>query len=60
MKGTTRLLVLLLFGALAISGCSALRSMFATDARSAEPAPPEATAQSSAPRFTFFDSWASW
>lgn len=60
MKSTIRLLVLLLFGALVISGCSALRSMFAADGRSAEPASPEATAVPSAPRFTFFDSWASW
>jgi len=60
MKSTFRLLVLLLVGLLALSGCSALRSMFAVDSGAAEPSSPEVVAEPSAPRFTFFDSWASW
>ena len=59
MKSTIGLLVLLLAGALAISGCSALRSIFVSDAPEAE-SPTTEAAPPETPRFTFFDSWASW
>lgn len=60
MRSTIRLMVLLLVGALALSGCAAMRSLLAGDSASADSAAPEVAAQPSAPRFTFFDSWASW
>jgi len=60
MKSTIRLMVLLLVGALALSGCSALRSMLAGDSESPKPAAPEVVAEPSVPRFTFYESWASW
>ena len=60
MRSTIRLMVLLLVGMLAISGCSAVRSLLTGDSGSAEPSSPEVVAEPSVPRFTFFDSWASW
>lgn len=60
MKSTIRLMVLLLVGALALSGCSALRSLLAGDSGSTQPSSPEVVAEPSAPRFVFFESWASW
>ncbi|MCY4062485.1 MAG: hypothetical protein OXG53_08960 [Chloroflexi bacterium] len=60
MKAMIRLIVLLLVGALALSGCSALRSMLVGDSGSTEPSSPEVVAEPSVPRFTFYESWASW
>ncbi len=60
MNSKLRLLALFFVGALALGGCSALRSIFAGDAGAAEPASPEVESQPGPPRFTFFDSWASW
>lgn len=60
MKSTIRLMIVLLVGALALSGCSALRSMLAGDSSAAAPSAPEVVAEPSAPRFTFYESWASW
>lgn len=60
MRSTIRLLVLLLAGMLAISGCSAVRSLLSGDSSGPDAAAPEAVAQPSRPQFTFFESWASW
>ncbi len=60
MKSTIRLMVLLLIGATALSGCAALRTLLGGDAVPADPPAPDVVEQPSAPRFTFFDSWASW
>ncbi len=60
MRSTFRLIVLVLVGALALSGCSAVRSLFKHDSGSAETSSPATVAESSKPRFTFFESWASW
>lgn len=60
MRSTIRLLLLLLAGMLAISGCSAVRSLLSGDSSGAEQASPEVVAEPSAPRFTFYESWASW
>lgn len=59
MRSTVRIIVLLLVGMLALSGCSAMRSLLLGDSGSAESSP-DVVAVPSAPRFTFFDSWASW
>ncbi len=60
MRSTFSLMVLLLVGALALSGCAALRSLLTGDSGLPDTAPPEAVAEPSVPRFTFFESWASW
>ena len=60
MRSTIRLMVLLLIGILSISGCSAVRSLLTGDAGAAEKSAPEAVAEPSVPRFTFYESWASW
>ncbi len=61
MKTTARMIALLLVGLLALSGCSAVRSMLAGDAAPAAEAPGETTvAQPSTPRFKFYDSFATW
>lgn len=60
MRSTGKLLLVLLVGALAISGCSALRSLLASESGAARSAAKDVAAEPSAPRFTFFDSWASW
>ena len=60
MSSTFRWIVLLLAGALALSACSAMRSLLTGDAASAKPSAPAATAEPSRPRFTFYESWASW
>lgn len=60
MRATLRLMVLLLLGALALSGCSAMRTLLTGDSSAAESSAPEVVAEPSAPRFTFFESWASW
>lgn len=60
MRSTIRLALLLLVGMLAISGCSAVRSLLTGDSGMADSAAPEAVAEPSAPRFTFYESWASW
>jgi uncharacterized protein YceK len=60
MRSTIRLTALLLVGAIALSGCSAVRSLLSGDAGRADSPAPDAAAEPSAPRFTFFDSRASW
>ena len=60
MRSTIRLLILLLVALLALSGCSALRSLLTGDSGAAEPSAPDVVAEPSPPRFTFFESWASW
>lgn len=60
MRATLRLMVLLLLGALALSGCSAMRSLLTGDSPAADSSAPAVVAEPSAPRFTFFESWASW
>ena len=60
MRSLIRLMVLLLVGVLALSGCSAVRSLLTGDSGSPETSSPEAVAAPSVPRFTFFESWASW
>ena len=60
MRSILRLMVLLLAGALAISGCSAVRTMLTGESDSAEPSAPEAVAEPALPQFTFYESWASW
>lgn len=70
MKTTVRMIVLLLIGMVAFSGCSTIRSMLHGDSDSAaapaadvqEPSSGEA-AVDPAPavaRFKLYDSWASW
>ena len=60
MRSTFRLLVLLLVGVIVLSGCAALRSLLTGDSGSADTSSSEAVAEPSVPRFTFFESWASW
>ncbi len=60
MRSMIRLALLLLVGMLAISGCSAVRSLLAGDSGMADSAAPEAVAEPSLPRFIFYESWASW
>ncbi|MDE2853306.1 MAG: hypothetical protein OXN88_03970 [Chloroflexota bacterium] len=60
MKPRIRLMVMLLIGAVALSGCAALRSLLSGDAGPADSPAPDVVKQPSAPLFTFFDSWASW
>jgi len=60
MRSTIQLIVVMLVGALALSGCSAVRSLLAGDSAGAGTSSPATVAEPSAPRFTFFDSWASW
>jgi len=60
MRSTGRLMLLFLVGALAISGCSTLRSLLASESGAAGSSAPAVAAAPSVPRFTFFDSWASW
>lgn len=60
MRSTFSLMVLLLVGLFALSGCAALRSLLTGDSGSAATSSPEAVAEPSTPRFTFFESWASW
>lgn len=64
MKSTPRLIAILLLGLIALSGCSALRSILTGGSAGGE-APAESSVGDvveapSAPRFTFYDSWASW
>lgn len=60
MRSTVRFMVLLLVGMLALSGCSAMRSLLMGGSGSAESSSPDVVVAPSVPRFTFFDSWASW
>ena len=64
MKTTARLIVLLLVGVVALSGCSAVRSMLSGGsgpaAAPASSSAGEVVAEPVAPRFKFYDSWASW
>ena len=64
MKSTGRLIALLLVGLVALSGCSAVRSIL-SGGSGAVTAPADTTAgevvaEPTAPRFRFYDSWASW
>ncbi len=64
MKSIPRLLALLLVGLIALSGCSAVRSILSGGAGAGD-APAESSAGDvavapSTPRFTLYDSWASW
>lgn len=64
MKSPARLIALLLVGLIALSGCAAVRSILSSGSGSGD-APTEASSEDvaaapSAPRFTFYDSWASW
>ena len=64
MKSIARLIALLLIGVVAMSGCSAVRSIL-SGSSSTVPAPAASTAgevvaEPTAPRFKFYDSWASW
>ena len=65
MKSTGRLIALLLVGLVALSGCSAVRSILSGGSGAADMRPPilalgEVVAEPTAPRFRFYDSWASW
>lgn len=60
MRSTIRLALLLVVGMFAVSGCSAVRSLFTGDSNAAATASPEVAAEPSVPRFTFYESWASW
>ena len=60
MRSTIRLLLLLMAGMLAVSGCSAVRSLLTGDSSAADTASPEVAAEPSLPQFTFYESWASW
>ncbi len=63
MKPKASQICLVLLGLIAFCGCSALRSVFVRDVGYSDP--PAQTAETvavapGAPRFTFYDSWASW
>ena len=61
MKSTVRMFVLLLVGIVALSGCSTVRSLLSGHAgKTSESSAVAVVAEPSVPRFTFFDSWASW
>jgi hypothetical protein len=60
MRSTIKLLLLLTAGMLAISGCSAVRTLLKGDSSAAGTASPEVAAEPSLPQFTFYESWASW
>lgn len=60
MRSMIKLTILLIAGALAISGCSAVRSMLTGESDSADPSVPESVAEPALPQFTFYESWASW
>ena len=60
MRSTIRLALLLMLGVLAVSGCSAVRSLLTGDSGMADSVAPEVVAEPSVPRFTFYESWASW
>lgn len=60
MRSTIRLALLLVLGMLAVSGCSAVRSLLVGDSGMADSAASDAVAEPSVPRFTFYESWASW
>ena len=64
MKSFVKFFTLLLVGLLALSGCSALRSILAGgSAAGGAPAgakTEEVESAPGAPLFTFYDSWASW
>ena len=66
MKSIIRLIAALLVGSVALSGCSAVRTMF-SGGSSVSVAPDEASAEEAmadapvaAPSFILYDSWASW
>lgn len=59
MKSTARLIALLLIGVVALSGCSAVRSILSGSAPAASSGA-EAVTDLAAPRFKFYESWASW
>ena len=64
MKSFVRLIALLLVGLVAFSGCSAVRSILSGGSGTGEVPAGSSTGEvleaPSAPRFTFYDSWASW
>lgn len=64
MKSIAKLIALLLVGLVALSGCSAVRSILSggpgTGDGPAESSAADVAVAPSAPRFTFYDSWASW
>ena len=64
MKSIGRLIVLLLVGVAALSGCSAVRSMFSVGsgpaAAPADSGTDTVVSQPATPRFKLYDSWASW
>ncbi len=59
MKKPRNLFALLLLAAVALSGCAALRTLFAGEAAHPAKAPDEA-AQPAAPSLIFYESYASW
>lgn len=61
MKTAVRMIVLLLVGMVALSGCATVRSLLSGHAGvTSDSSAAEVVAEPSVPRFTFFDSWASW
>ena len=59
MKSTAKLIAMLLIGLVALSGCSAVRSMLSGSAP-ASSSGAEVAPHPAAPRFKFYESWASW
>ena len=60
MKTSLRLIAVLLIGLVALSGCSAVRTLLSGGVQSSDSSAGAAEAEPAVAQFTLYDSWASW